>query len=721
MEARKYVMSILMLALWPALIFAYDNDKIHPLLTGKAIDLFEVSADKTFISAEDRAIILGSIAEDVDPRYLNHFYDPINNVGLNSGQFSSSKQWALGRANTANDFTWDNAIYQYVYGDKANGLATLGHILHLIQDKTVPEHTRDDAHPIVSTYESYTKTQTRVPSTQPIYLNSINEYFDQVAKFTNGNFFSDDTILKYYSEPKIVKKIKEYGDDGKIRNYGYSNMGEKLVIIANNFDSNGKIIENYSIYDKNDNKVMSSYWPTLAPRAVGYSAGVIKLFFDEVKKEQETHALQKARKPWWQKLVEAAKFKINQALAMVSLAKNNPATLPVTKLDPIVVKAPTEVRETMTPEQIRLERLAVLENRLRALRAELEALTSASANQNQVLTVIRSVNSTLASAGLAPIIETAEAETSTTTLDVATTTATTTEEKLPGEPLAIDLSVSTCSFSLTANPCLLKATDTLSLFWSTSQPGDYRYDLIKTSLNDSYEEVETALLTATSATQVSVESKIPAGEYFTTFQWQVIARDASSSAVVATSSKIETNLHVSPLMINEIGWAGTTASDTDEWLELSNGTYYQSLDLNNFYLSFGPNDYKINLSGQLNSRGYYLIERESDEVISNRPANLIDSFGADPGVKSFDVSNLNFKLWQKKAGGDILIEETPVWNKAGNPSSSLERVGFSRAANDLSNWKDRLGCSTACALDRNATTTVGTPGVVNWAAIARQG
>ena len=174
-------------------------------------------------------------------------------------------------------------------------------------------------------------------------------------------------------------------------------------------------------------------------------------------------------------------------------------------------------------------------------------------------------------------------------------------------------------------------------------------------------------------------------------------------------------------MINEIGWAGTTASDTDEWLELSNGTYYQSLDLNNFYLSFGPNDYKINLSGQLNSRGYYLIERESDEVISNRPANLIDSFGADPGVKSFDVSNLNFKLWQKKAGGDILIEETPVWNKAGNPSSSLERVGFSRAANDLSNWKDRLGCSTACALDRNATTTVGTPGVVNWAAIARQG
>jgi len=720
MEAKQYVIATLVLALWPVLIFAYSDDTTHPLLTGKAIDLFEQDSGQNFISAEDRAIILGSIAEDADPRYLNHFYDPINNVGLNNGQFDSSKQWAQGQGKVRNDFIWNNAIYQYVYGDKLQGLATLGHILHLVQDKTVPDHTRDDPHPIKNTYESYAKDQNTVSAISPIYLGSINEYFDQVAKFTNANFFSDDTILKYYQNPKILSEYKNINNPWVI--YGIGNFG-KLVVIRKFTDDNGNLVISYSLKDTSSdgNQVMSAYWSILAPRAVGYSAGVIKLFFDEVKKEQETHALQKAREPWWQKLFEVAKFKINQALAMVSLAKNNPATLPVTKLDPIVINTPTEARETMTLEQIRLERLAVLENRLRALRAELEALTSASANQNQVLTVIRSVNSTLASAGLAPIIETAEAETSTTTLDVATTTATTTEEKLPGEPLAIDLSVSTCSFSLTANPCLLKATDTLSLSWSPSQPGDYRYDLIKTSLNDSYEEVETALLTATSATQVSVESKIPAGEYFTTFQWQIIARDASSSAVVATSSKIETNLHVSPLMINEIGWAGTTASDTDEWLELSNGTYYQSLDLNNFYLSFGPNDYKINLSGQLNSRGYYLIERESDEVISNRPANLIDSFGADPGVKSFDVSNLNFKLWQKKAGGDILIEETPVWNKAGNPSSSLERVGFSRAANDLSNWKDRLGCSTACALDRNATTTVGTPGVVNWAAIARQG
>ena len=32
-------------------------------------------------------------------------------------------------------------------GDKAYGLEALGHVLHLLEDATVPDHTRNDPHP----------------------------------------------------------------------------------------------------------------------------------------------------------------------------------------------------------------------------------------------------------------------------------------------------------------------------------------------------------------------------------------------------------------------------------------------------------------------------------------------------------------------------------------------------------------------------------------------
>ena len=706
-----------MLALWPALIFAYDNDKTHPLLTAQAIDLFEANASKTFISAEDRSIILGSIAEDADPRYLEHFYDPINNVGLDRGRFSSSKQWALGQAIVANDFTWDNAIYQYVYGDKLQGLEALGHILHLIQDKTVPDHTRDDPHPIVSTYETFAKTQNAMPPAQPVYLSSLNDYFDQVAKFTNANFFSDDTILKYYLEPKNFTESWQKSSLGVDENFGVGNFG-KLVLIKRFRDGRGILQTSYSVSDT-DNKVMSAYWNTLAPKAVGYSAGVIKLFFDEVKKEQEIHALQKAHEPWWQRLVEAAKLKIDQALAMVKIAKNNPTIPPVTKLDPIVVKTPTEVGMTMMPEQIRLERLTVLENRLRALRAELETLTSA--NQNQVVTIIRSVNSSLASAGVAPMAEAPSLEAPTTTEEVATTTATTTEEVV-AKPLSIDLAIDTCSFSLATGACLLASTSSLNFSWTPTVAGDYNYELVKFAENvDDWEIWDSSVVYSGPNRTTSVQTNMGPNDFVYEIKWQIIAKATSTGEIVASSSVFSTYFHPRPLVINEIGWAGTTASDKDEWLELRNDSD-KTIDLNNFYLTNVANDSKIILSGQIYSRSYYLIERGSDEVISNRSADLIDNFGADLGVKAFNVNNLGFKLWQKKTAGDVLIDETPVWNKVGNSPASLELGWLNRSARDASNWSDHSGCNEPdgpCALDRNATTTFGTPRAINFASIPR--
>jgi hypothetical protein len=416
----------------------------------------------------------------------------------------------------------------------------------------VPEHTRDDPHPMVSTYETFAKTQNSVPSTQPIYLNSLDDYFDQVAKFTNTNFFSDDTILNDYPEPKITKEI----ESGEGYLFGMNNSGAKIVSIKREIEKySNKIYTNYSLVDK-DNKIMSDYWNTLAPRAVGYSAGVIKLFFDEVKKEQETHALQLAREPWWQKLLDLAKVRIDQALALVKVSTH-------TKVDTITLAT----RQTdQPPENIELNTpnpsptLAELEARLQNLRTQLEVLIKDS-KPEQVLTVIGSINHTLADVGL-PSIDPAESTTTddkivvsapqitfpadfsqpfaTTTIVFSGTAATGTivssdfsaETSTASEsgqwsltlsnlpqgsstisftasnesgkrssptkvsfivdtlPLSINLSVLDCqteAIARSSDGCLLKATNTLALRWQLSKAGDYKYDVIKTYLNDNYD------------------------------------------------------------------------------------------------------------------------------------------------------------------------------------------------------------------------------------------
>ncbi|MFA6416122.1 MAG: hypothetical protein WCW56_01405 [Candidatus Paceibacterota bacterium] len=707
MEAHQYVKVILALVFLPTLVFGYDKDITHPFLTGEAIKLSEASFSQNFSGAEVQAIKTGSIEEDAGDRPLNHFYDPIRQAGLYG--FVSSKSWAHGHNTGGNAYSWENAIYEYVYGDKAKGLNTLGHVVHLVQDATVPDHTRADNHYWHSTYESYAKVQTFVGSAEPIILDSLDAYFDQTASFSNGNFFSDDTILNGYQEPKIIKESKELGKDGNFRNYGYGKVGEKIVLIVNEIGNDGVIKKNYSIYDKNDNQVMSAYWSTLAPKAVGYSAGVIKLFLAEVEKERQTHALQKAREPWWQKLIAAAKLKIDQALATVKLSKDNPSAPTVIKTDLTATDSPAGTEEDLTPEQIRLKRLAVLENRLQSLKLELEALTEA--NQNQVVTVIRSINSTLAPIGLAPMAEVDDEDTS-------TTTATTTEEKLPDEPLAVNFSIDNCRFSLTTDPCLLVSTSSLNFSWAPTITGDYNYELLKSIRNpDDWRLWDKTVVYTGPAAAFTLGPE----DFSDEIKWRVVIKATSTGEIVASSSEIMTVFSQRPLVINEIGWAGTSASDKDEWLELFNSSS-QNINLDGFYLTNVANSTKINLSGTIGSNVYYLIERGSDEVVSNRSASLVDNLGADLSVKAFDLNNLGFKLWQKNDTGDVLIDETPTWNKTGNTPASLELNWLNRSALDSANWTDNPGCNEAdgpCALDRTATTTFGTPGVINRDSIPR--
>ncbi|KKU53505.1 MAG: hypothetical protein UX76_C0014G0001, partial [Candidatus Wolfebacteria bacterium GW2011_GWC1_47_103] len=166
MENRKFGVLIPSLLLVVGLFFSaqlvYGYEvNTHAYLTAEAIELYNKNTAENKISADlKRFLIDGSIHEDDDPRYRNHFYDPINDAGLSDGLLDgeSAKEWAndlvsqggveytlLSDSSLApvdkekiegfyptSNFAWNEGIRYWLNGDEAMAMEVLGHILHLM-------------------------------------------------------------------------------------------------------------------------------------------------------------------------------------------------------------------------------------------------------------------------------------------------------------------------------------------------------------------------------------------------------------------------------------------------------------------------------------------------------------------------------------------------------------------------------------------------------------
>jgi len=60
---------------------AYDDKTTHSALTQEIIEFYNLHFDKKITDEQKEWIIEGSILEDTPPRWINHFYDPINKTG----------------------------------------------------------------------------------------------------------------------------------------------------------------------------------------------------------------------------------------------------------------------------------------------------------------------------------------------------------------------------------------------------------------------------------------------------------------------------------------------------------------------------------------------------------------------------------------------------------------------------------------------------------------
>ena len=172
----------------------------------------------------------------------------------------------------------------------------------------------------------------------------------------------------------------------------------------------------------------------------------------------------------------------------------------------------------------------------------------------------------------------------------------------------------------------------------------------------------------------------------------------SAEASTATPSPSTTPELLSPVIINEIGWMGTQANASDEWIELYNPNS-TVISLEGWILkSITDTSPSINLSGSIEAFGYYLIERTDDDTIKDITANLKISFGSG-GLK-----NDGEKLQLIDLSGSLQdeVDGSLGWPGGDNTSkTSMERT-------DNLNWGTNTGLIRN-GLDAEGNSINGTP------------
>lgn len=328
MQRRGLFLSLsIFLILIPVVLFSYDENTTHPGLTSEIVEFYNASFPKRAISAEEKKwIVQGSMDEDTWPRWINHFYDPVYNQGWTAEGFGTissstgrwlnsillsdhpplaSKYWAQSPSTQAEykDFggnqTWQRALASYASGDKQAAFLALGHILHLLEDATVPEHTRNDthAHPLHlftgddgSPYEKYAKrysSKTVFPinaaslvraGVRPVALSTLTAYFNALAFYSNTYFFSKDTVqTAKYALPVVIRSDNDYGY-GKDRDGSIFPLARKVAQRKADFSWATAFVLNDVVTDQ---VILEAYFDRLSRAAIVHGAGVVQLFFNQ--------------------------------------------------------------------------------------------------------------------------------------------------------------------------------------------------------------------------------------------------------------------------------------------------------------------------------------------------------------------------------------------------------------------------------------------------------
>lgn len=320
---------------------AYEQYCTHPTITERAADIFSRVYGVKFNSSTMQKLREGSTHEDNGIinylRSTNHFYDIHNmqpwtnhlaasaaSVVLRSPCFEeadrksfivTSKDWAFSASNqqrnwtAANgkscsydgDYSWNTILMMIGENKPTDEIAyAAGHILHLIQDLTVPAHTRNDTHYPTNEDELEIFAKNHCWNIQsanvlikdglvPVSINKLDTTFDELATYTYSHYFSRDT--KYHKDYDLPKETRRatvringsehtfiYATDESSVKYGLPSeylLAEVQPWMERFFPNSPNTI--YKLTDD----VMEDYWARTQRKAIAYSAGALKKLSDE--------------------------------------------------------------------------------------------------------------------------------------------------------------------------------------------------------------------------------------------------------------------------------------------------------------------------------------------------------------------------------------------------------------------------------------------------------
>ncbi|MBI5913326.1 lamin tail domain-containing protein [Candidatus Azambacteria bacterium] len=728
----------------------YDDKTTHPGLTDEMVDFYNASFDAKLTSEEKEWIVQGAIDEDIPPRWINHFYDPIYNEGWKaenlgtvppstlrflSGIFFninteivSSKQWVHDEVLQARytsyggNNTWENAIRQYANGNKKDAYYILGHVLHLLEDKTVPDHTRNDTHAHEgsfisgdggSPYEDYgrnfnrqnltTAQELRQLNKQPFFLPSIDEYFDYLAKYSNGYFFSEHTInLKKYTNPKIIKE-RIYNNDLFL---GYSKDKDgiefPLVKIKETFDTgSGGVLREYSV---NEKYILENYFSRLTQEAVLSGAGVIKLFHEEAERAKQNKASISPvpQISWWQQM----RSPLYGGIALY----NN--------VNETVVSAYSFVT-SFTANTI-----SFFGNYSNLFAAQLSGLISTNAQPAPAPAVV-----VVQEPALVPVEINAGSPIPPQSIDVPAETAAAPTIAAPQVTPAAEMITVPPPANVVEIPAIISEAivDVLPLpapvYRGSASVTGVSPDALVAQNNTPLTAAETQTTNTTTATTstndtlatttdstFATTTDATKGDTATSTE-EVIVSATPTEPVIAETPEV---IDGPPVVINEIAWMGTKAQANDEWIELYNKTN-SDIDLSGWMLESRNQRFSVALQGVILAKGYFLLERTASTTTdqaenmtySSHKGVLVDS-GPDANVYlkngTTTVDNVDFN--NRWIAGENGVKRT------------MERVSPYATSTLSYNWKTYSEALTppfakAAIVDGIANDILGTPGAKN--------
>jgi hypothetical protein len=358
-----------------------SNSSLHDILMNK-LGIAKGIEEKLKKGNEEKSILkwiaFGGAAEDYgkgkegdkwynipSTRGYNHFHDPLkdwdeagfNKPGLNETYWLfykrypiSSILWGLDPGtqdfieNTTGDWSWGKAREYYYHAltkkteeersqNFADCFRALGQVMHLLQDASVPMHTRNDFHtPFYSNLETYTLKNVdflnyaahppdpgllQVPAIiqDPNYPDMVpvsglfdrNAYSDPgplppsnilgLAEYSNANFLTLDTMWDYphpnldndtnYLSIDWLHPETVIAENGKLYNRLYlkfkEGVGEDIAHLAAVDYYTKEYLSNIHMVVRGgftlDEACWKDYAEKLIPRAVGYSAALLDYFF----------------------------------------------------------------------------------------------------------------------------------------------------------------------------------------------------------------------------------------------------------------------------------------------------------------------------------------------------------------------------------------------------------------------------------------------------------